>query len=341
MIIVIRGDADESAVAAVVALAERDGLTHHLSRGAERSVLIVGGGDSEAVEAAFRVLPQVETVLPLNRPYRLAGREVHPADTLIEAGGLLIGADAPAIIAGPPSPTASGAVAAALGALRETGVGAVRVGVYRPSAALYGTPQLDPDALRGLDALRRGSGLATAVEVLDAADVPAVARHADLLVVGGAQMHSRPLLEACGWSNRPLILERAESARIEEWLQAADQVIACGNRQVVLCEAGIRTFEPTLPATLDLSSVPYIRRVSHLPVIVSPARGVVERGAAPALALAAIAAGAHGLLLDVHLGGAADRLGALSLPELTALTREVADLARALATKTQQQPANA
>jgi 3-deoxy-7-phosphoheptulonate synthase len=330
MIVVIRTDAGEEGVAAAVAQASALGLTHHLSRGAERAVLIVGGGNGEAIEAAFRALPAVEAVLPLTRPYRLASREVHPADTIIEIGGLLIGAGVPAVIAGAASPNAAPDAIETAVALHAAGAGAVRTGVYRPTTALYGTPQLDPQALQRLDTLRRAAGAPVVVEALDAADVPAIARHADVLIVSGAQMHSRPLLEACGWSNRPVVLERAESAKLDVWLQAADQILACGNHQVVLCEAGILTYEPSTPATLDISAAPFIRRVSHLPVLVAPGRRAAESGAIEALSLAAVAAGAHGLLLDLSDGATVDLAGALSLAALTALCQRLRDLASAL-----------
>lgn len=330
MIVVIRAGASEGEVAAVVARAQELGLTYHISRGAERALLIVGGGDAAATEAAFRALPTVEAVMPLTRPYRLSSREVHPANTLVEAGGLIIGMERPVIIAGPASTTASHDLIALAADLRAAGADVLRAGVYRPETALYGTPQLDPDTLQHLDAVRRASGLPIAAAVLDAADVPAVARYVDLLIIGGAHMSSRPLLQACGWSNRPVVLERGESARLADWLQAADHILACGNRQVVLCEAGIRTYEPATPATLDLAAVPLARRVSHLPIVVAPARGAVERGTLAALACAAIAAGAHGLLLDVREAGAPDSPDTLAIDELAQLVEKLRSLTAAL-----------
>lgn len=331
MIVVIRGDAGEEGIAAVAARLAELGLTYHLSRGEERAVLIVGGGDAATLEAALRPLPAVETILPLTHPYRLAGREVHPESTIVQTDGLLIGTGAPVIVAGPASPVAALDAVETAVALRGTGANAVRTGVYRPTTALYGTPQLDSAALQRLDTMRRAAGLAIAVEVLAAEDVPAVARHADLLIVGGELMHARPLLQACGWSNRPVVLARAESAQVQDWLQAADLVLACGNRQVVLCEAGIRTYEPSIPATLDLSSVPLIRRVSHLPVLVDPSRGATERGTLEPLALAAAAAGAHGLLLQTRSGADTAGAGTLTISGLAALVARLRALTAALA----------
>lgn len=331
MIVVIRTDAGEDAIAAVVARVAELGLTHHLSRGQERAVLVVGGGDPATIEAALRSLPAVETILPLTRPYRLAGREIHPEDTVVQADGLLIGTSAPVIVAGPASPVAATDAIEVAVALRDAGAKAVRTGAYRPTTALYGTPQLDPAALQRLDTIRRATGVAVAVEVLAAEDVPAVARHADLLIVGGALMQSRPLLQACGWSDRPVVLVRAESAQVQDWLAAADLVLACGNRQVVLCEAGIRTYEPSTPATLDLSSVPLIRRVSHLPVLVDPSHGAGERGTLEPLALAAVAAGAHGLLLETRAAGGPATAGTLDGAELATLVSRIRALTAALA----------
>ena len=331
MIVVIRAGASESEVAAVVARAHELGLTYHLSRGAERAIVIVSDADAAAVEAEFRALPAVEAVMPLTRPYRLSSREVHPTNTLVEAGGLIIGTERPAIIAGPAAPTAPPDLIALATDLRAAGADALRVGVYRPQTALYGTPQLDPDALQRIEAARRASGLPIAATVLDAADVPAIARYVDLLIVSGAHMSNRPLLQACGWSNRPVVLERGESARLADWLQAADHILACGNRQLVLCEAGIRTYEPATPATLDLAAVPLVRRVSHLPIVVAPARGATERGTLEALACAAIAAGAHGLLLDVRDASTPDSAGTLAIDELARLVEKLHPLAAALA----------
>lgn len=318
MIVIIHTDAGEEQIRRIVAQAEALGLSHFLSRGAERAVLILGGGEPQAIEQAFAPLTGVEQVVPLTRPYRLAGREVHPADTLVQVGGVLFGGERPVLIAGTAAPQADPEALELAPALRDAGARVMRTGVYRPVSAMFGTTQLDAAALLRLDGIRRETGLAIACEVLAAEDVPAIARHADLLIVGAEQMHARPLLQACGWSNRPVILCRGESAQIQEWLQAADLLLAGGNRQVLLCEQGIRTFETALRHTLDLSAVPLIRRVSHLPVLVEPGRAGQWQLVEP-LALAAVAAGAHGLLIEVrhpHAGG--DGEAAI---EITALKR--------------------
>ncbi len=331
MIVIIRTDAGEEQIRRIIAQAERLGLSHHLSRGAERAVLILGGGEPAAIEQAFAPLPGVDQVVPLTRPYRLAGREVHPADTLVQAGGVLIGGAKPVLIAGTAAPQADPAALALAPALRDAGAQVIRTGVYRPVSAMFGTPQVDAAALQRLDGIRRETGLAVACEVLAAEDVPAVARHADLLIVGAEQMHARPLLQACGWSNRPVILTRGESAQIQEWLQAADQLLAGGNRQVLLCEQGIRTYETATRRTLDISAVPLIRRVSHLPVLVDPGQGGQRQLVEP-LALAAVAAGAHGLLLEVRhpQSGAGDGEAAIDLTALKALAGTLQSLVAAL-----------
>jgi 3-deoxy-7-phosphoheptulonate synthase len=197
---------------------------------------------------------------------------------------------------------------------------------------MFGAPQIDSAALQQLDGIRRETGLAVACEVLAAADVPAVARHADLLIVGAEQMHSLALLQACGWSDRPVLLVRAESAQVQEWLQAADLLLAGGNRQVVLCEQGIRTYEPATRRTLDLSAVPLIRRVSHLPVLVDPGHGSGQHALVEPLALAAVAAGAHGLLIEVRhpSARAGDGEAAIDLAALKTLTGKLHDLIAAL-----------
>jgi len=334
MIVVIRSGAGEDQVQEVIARAESLGLAYHLSRGAERAVLILDGGEPAAVEQALTSLPAVEQVLPLTRPYRLAAREVHPADTLVQVAGLLIGGDAPTVIAGSAGVVADAAALDWAVRLRDAGAGMVRTGVYRPATEMYGTAQVDGPALERLDGVRRASGLPVATEVLAAADVPAIARHADVLIVGAAHMQERSLLLACGWSNRPIILQRAESAQVQEWLQAADQLLAAGNRQVILCERGIRTYEPATRHTLDLSAVPLVRRVSHLPVLVDPSHGSGLPFLVEPLAQAAIAAGAHGLLVEVRGAGvaaSADGEAAIDIPALGALVARVRALHAALA----------
>ena len=330
MIVIIHTDAGEEQIRRIIAQAEALGLSHFLSRGTERAVLILGGGEPEAIEQAFAPLPGVEQVVPLTRPYRLASREVHPADTLVQAGGVLFGGERPVLIAGTASPQADAAALELAPALRDAGAQVMRTGVYRPISAMFGTPQIDAAALQRLDGIRRQTGLALACEVLSAEDVPAIARHADLLIVGAEQMHARPLLQACGWSNRPVILCRGESAQLQEWLQAADLLLAGGNRQVLLCEQGIRTFETATRHTLDISAVPLIRRVSHLPVLVDPGRSGQRQLVEP-LGLAAVAAGAHGLLIEVRHPHATsgDGEAAIDLVTLMALAGAVQALAAA------------
>ncbi|HEY7294513.1 MAG TPA: 3-deoxy-7-phosphoheptulonate synthase [Dehalococcoidia bacterium] len=332
MIVIIRTDAGEEQIRQIVAQAEALGLSHFLSRGAERAVLILSGGDPLAIEQAFATLPGVEQIVPLTRPYRLAGREVHPADTLVQAGGVLIGGPQPVLIAGTAAAQADPAAIELAAALGDAGAAIVRTGVYRPVSAMFGTPQIDASALQRLDGIRRETGLAVACEVLAAEDVPAIARHADLLIVGAEQMHARSLLQACGWSNRPVILCRSESAQMQEWLQAADQLLAGGNRQVVLCEQGIRTYEHATRHTLDLSAVPLIRRVSHLPILVDPGQGSGQYQLVEPLALAAVAAGAHGLLLEVRHPHArtGDGEAAIEIGALKSLAGKLQELVAAL-----------
>ncbi len=304
MVVIIRADATEEQLRAIAARAVSLGLAHHLSRGAERAVLLISGGDAAQVEHEFAALPGVDRVLPLTRPYRLSGREVNPRDTVIHVEGQLIGGDSPVMIAGPASFAADPDAIDTATALKNAGADIVRTGVYRSADTLFGIPQLDPQALLRLDAVRRESGLPVATEVLAAEDVPAIARHADLLIVRGEQMHSRPLLQACGWSNRPVLMIRSQSAQVQEFLQAADILLAAGNHQVVLCEQGIRTYDASARHTLDISAVPLIRRVSHLPIVVGPAPGSGQSFMVEPLALAAIAAGANGLVIEAHRPGA-------------------------------------
>jgi 3-deoxy-7-phosphoheptulonate synthase len=328
VIVIIRADAGEEQVQAIVARVVALGLSYHLSRGAERVVLILGGGDPAQAEHELASLPGVDQVLPITRPYRLASREVHPQDTIVQIEGLPIGGDNPIVLAGSASPVADAAIVAKAAGLRDAGANIVRAGVYRPASGLFGTPQIEPEALQRLDGVRRETGLPVAVEVLAAEDVPAIARHADLLVVGAEQMHARPLLQACGWSNRAVLSQRAESAQVQEWLQTADLLLAGGNRQVILCEQGIRTYEPATRYTLDLSAVPLVRRVSHLPIFVDPCYGSGQRGLVESLSLAAVAAGVHGLVLEVRgLGPASgESEGAIDLAEL----KQIVNRARAL-----------
>ncbi len=337
MIVIIRADAGEDQVRAIVERAIALGLSHHLSRGAERAVLILSGGAAAQLEQQFASLPGVDQLRPLTRPYRLSSREVHSQDTLVQVDGVTIGAGSPVIMAGSSSVVADPDAVETARSLRAAGAQLIRTGVYRPVDTLFGTPQLDPQAPQRLESVRRESGLPVATEVLAAEHVPAIARHADLLIVTGAQMHARPLLQACGWSNRPVLLQRSESAQVQEWLQAADHLLAGGNRQVILCEQGIRTYETSVRHTLDISAVPLVQRVSHLPIIVGPAPGSGQGFMVGPLALAAIAAGAHGLMLEVHRPGeppSAEGDWALDFVQLTELTARIRKLTAALSAAT-------
>ena len=300
MIIVMRHDATPAQVADIVQQIEQHGMKSHLSSGEERTVIGVIGTNPFQLKDLFVEAPGVAEVIPITKPYKLSNREFRPHDTHIRVGGVEVGSDQVWIVAGPCSIENAEMFLESARGVKAAGGHALRGGAFKPRTSPYSFQGLRHDGLRILQAVRAETGLPIVSEVLSEADLDAVADVADVIQIGARNMQNFSLLSEVGQLRRPVLLKRGMSSTIEEWLLSAEYILSQGNYDVILCERGIRTFEPYTRNTLDLNAVPLIRELSHLPVIVDPSHGTGRRSLVIAMALAAVAAGAHGVIVEVH-----------------------------------------
>jgi 3-deoxy-7-phosphoheptulonate synthase len=316
MIVVMRTSASEHDIEHVLHVLRDRGLTPHLSRGTERTVIGVLGpvGPSGVPNALPGITPElgefleglagVESVVPVSKPYKLASREFHPEPTLVRiqspGGEVVVGGDAVVMMAGPCTVESETQLLAAAHAARAGGATILRGGAYKPSTSPYGFRGMGVAGLELLAQARAETGLAVVTEVMTPADVELVCSYADVLQVGARNMQNYYLLDEVGRAGKPVLLKRGLAATIEEWLLAAEYILSQGNAQVMLCERGIRTFERLTRNTVDINAVPLVKQLSHLPVIVDPSQGTGKRSLVGAVALAAVAAGADGLIIEIH-----------------------------------------
>ena len=244
--------------------------------------------------------PAVESVTKIAMPFKLASREFRPHDTVITVGRCAIGSDQLALMAGPCSVEGEAQAFTIAEAVAKAGATVMRGGAYKPRTSPYSFQGLGEEGLRILRRAADAFGLAVVSEVMDAQMVPLVARYADILQVGARNMQNFPLLREVGHAGKPVLLKRGLASTIEEWLLSAEHVVSQGNGQVILCERGIRTFETYTRNTLDLNAIPVVKELTHLPVIVDPSHGTGIRNKVAPMARAAIAAGADGLIIEVH-----------------------------------------
>jgi 3-deoxy-7-phosphoheptulonate synthase len=273
--------------------------------GAERVVLGALGDERVLSQLALDSDPAVESVKPVLAPYKLVSRELQAHDTVVDVGGVSIGGDRLAVIAGPCAVETPEQLHETAAAIKAAGATLLRAGAYKPRTSPYGFSGHGPEGLKILREVGDDLGLPVVTEVMDTADVAKVADAADCLQIGARNMQNFALLRAVGAAGRPVLLKRGLSATIQEWLLAAEYLMAAGNSQVILCERGIRTFEPATRNTLDLNAVPYVKNKTHLPIVVDPSHGTGARDLVPAMSLAATAAGADGLMIEVHRDPAA------------------------------------
>ncbi len=300
MMVVMRRGCPESDVEGVVQRVAELGLTGHVIKGEERTVIGVVGQTYPELGPMLEILPGVDEVVPISKPYKLSGREVHPHDTIVEVGGLQIGDGHPIVMAGPCSVESEEQLVSTALAVKEAGAHILRGGAFKPRTSPYQFRGLGEEGLRLLDTARKESGMPIITEVLTPEDVDLVARYSDVLQIGARNMQNFILLEECGRSGKPVLLKRGFSNTIQEWLLASEYILATGNRQLMLCERGIRTFETATRNTLDVSAIPLVKRLSHLPVIGDPSHGTGKWYLVEPMAMAVIACGADGLLIEVH-----------------------------------------
>jgi len=300
MVVVMRPDATPQDVDAIVARVEAAGGEAFVSRGVQRTIVGLVGDIAHFTTLNLRAMPGVGDVVRVSKPYKLVSREHHPEATTVEVGGVPIGPDTFTLIAGPCAvETAEQTMQAALMA-QQAGATLLRGGAFKPRTSPYAFQGLGEKGLRILADVREATGLPVVTEVVDAADVPLVAEWADMLQVGTRNMQNFALLQAVGSAGKPVMLKRGMTATYEEWLMAAEYVAQRGNLDIVLCERGIRTFETATRNTLDISAIPMVHALSHLPVVVDPSHSGGKRDLVVPLTRAAIAAGADAVIVDVH-----------------------------------------
>jgi 3-deoxy-7-phosphoheptulonate synthase len=300
VIIVMSHQATKAEIDAVVDRVHEIGLKTEISRGEERTLVGVIGGNAYAYKEAFSHLGGIHEIIPITKPFKLASREFRPVDTVVDVGGVRIGADEVVMMAGPCSVEGEEMLLETARHVASQGAKILRGGAFKPRTSPYSFQGLGESALKMMAAARDETGLKVVTEVVSPGDVELVARYADILQLGTRNMQNYALLQEAGRSGKPVLLKRGMSSTIEEWLLAAEYVLSQGNRDVILCERGIRTFETATRFTLDLNAIPLARELSHLPIIVDPSQATGRWSLVRPMALAAVAAGAHGLIVEVH-----------------------------------------
>lgn len=300
MIIVMRKSSTEEEINGVLRHLEGRGLRGHVSTGEERTVIGVIGQTYPELRDEVETLPGVAEAVRVSKPYKLVGREFKPESTLIRVGEVVIGNGCTIVMAGPCSVESEEQLMATAKAVKAAGAAILRGGAFKPRTSPHAFRGLGKEGLEILAAARAETGLPVITEVLTVRDVDLVAQYADILQIGARNMQNYILLEEVGRSGKPVMLKRGLSALIEEWLLAAEYIMAQGNPQVILCERGIRTFETATRNTMDISAIPLVKRLSHLPVVADPSHGTGKWYLVEPLAMASIAAGADGLILEVH-----------------------------------------
>jgi 3-deoxy-7-phosphoheptulonate synthase len=302
IIIVKPGPGREEREAEIVRRVRELGLIPHVSQGEERTVIgVVGHPLPPTIDELFEALPEVERVIRVTSKFKLASREFHPQKTVIDLGnGVTVGGDAISIMAGPCSVESEEQTLETARAVAAMGATVLRGGAYKPRTSPYEFRGLGERGLEILAKAREETGLKVITEVMTPADVPLVGQYTDIFQIGARNSQNYLLLEEVGKAGKPVMLKRGLSMLIEEWLLAAEYVMAQGNPDVILCERGIRTFETMTRNTMDASAVVVVRSLSHLPVFVDPSHAAGKREFVEGLALAGIAAGADGLIIEVH-----------------------------------------
>ncbi len=300
MIVVMKKNASTGDVEHMVQRIEGLGLKAHVIVGTERTVIAAVGDDRRAHKGSLESGPGVAEVVPILAPYKVASLEVKHEPTTVRAGSLTVGAGTIGVIAGPCAVESEAQILASSRAVKAAGATALRGGAFKPRTSPYSFQGLKEDGLKMLATARDATELAVVTEVVASEDVPLVARYADVLQVGARNMQNYRLLEAVGNTDRAVLLKRGPSATIDELLLAAEYILDAGNPNVMLCERGIRTFETHTRFTLPLATVVYLHAKTHLPVVVDPSHGTGHTYLVPRMAAAAVAAGADGLIMEVH-----------------------------------------
>lgn len=300
MLIVMDSQATAEDVRRVVAAVEGVGLSAHAIPGAQRTAIGVTGNRGSVESAAFENLPGVAEVIAVTAPYKLVSREAKREDTVVSVGGVAVGGPAVVVVAGPCAVESEKQALDIARHVRDAGATLYRGGAFKPRTSPYSFQGLGEEGLKILARVREETGLPIVTEVLDTENAELVAEYADCLQIGARNMQNFALLKKVGRMRKPVLLKRAMSATIEEFLLSAEYILSEGNYEVMLCERGVRTFANHTRNTLDLSVIPYVKRISHLPILVDPSHGTGKRLKVLPMSRAAVAAGSDGLLIEVH-----------------------------------------
>ena len=333
MIVIMQHGATEAQIKNVIARVEQRGCRVHISEGEERMIIGVIGNGRPLDPIQFERMSGVERVVPVLRPFKLASREFHPQDTVVKVNGVRIGGDEIVVMAGPCAVENRDQILEAARAVKGAGAKVLRGGAFKPRTSPYSFQGLGVEGLRLLAAAREETGLPVVTEVMAPEMVPLVSTYADILQIGARNMQNYALLHAVGEAQRPVLLKRGMMSTIEELLMAAEYILSHGNERIVLCERGIRTFEPYTRNTVDINAVPLLKQLTHLPVVVDPSHGTGKWELVGPVSKAAIAAGADGLIIEVHPHpeeALSDGAQSLKPARFTALMQELRPVAEAV-----------
>lgn len=300
MLVVMKRDATKEDVAHVVKRISEMGLMPHPLPGATRTAIGITGNTGSVDSRSLELLPGVFECIRVTKQYKLTGREMHPQDTIVQVGSTTIGAGTFTIIAGPCSVESEDTTLRIAEMLMQRGIKLMRAGAFKPRTSPYSFQGMGQKGLDILVKVREKTGIGIVTELMDTDNADAVEAAADMIQIGTRNMQNFSLLRRVSIAKKPVLLKRGMSAMLEEWLMAAEYILAGGNFQVVLCERGVRTFADHSRNTLDLSIVPPVKKLSHLPILIDPSHGTGKAEYVPAMALAGLAAGSDGLLMEVH-----------------------------------------
>lgn len=336
MIIILAPTATDSDLDELTTHLKDRGYGIHLSKGVEKTIVGVIGAHDEIkpmLAEQLSSLDYIERVVPILKPYKVVGRDFHPDKTIIRVGGVDIGGQKIIVMAGPCSVETEEQTLEVARAVRAAGASVLRGGAFKPSTSPYSFHGLGEDGLKMLAAAREATGMPIITEVMDTRDVELVSRYADILQIGTRNMANFSLLQEVGSAKKPVMLKRGMSSTIEEWLQAAEYIANRGNYDIILCERGIRTFETYTRNTFDVSSIPAVLGLSHLPILADPSHGTGKHFLVGPVAKAAIAAGADGVMVEVHPHpekALKDGAQSLTPDSFATLMRELSSIARAV-----------
>ncbi|MDD2653997.1 MAG: 3-deoxy-7-phosphoheptulonate synthase [Candidatus Omnitrophica bacterium] len=301
MIVVLRPDATKKQIDHIIKRVKELGLKPHVSRGVERTIIGLIGPEDVLRVTPLEVFPGVEKVMPVLKEYKLVSREFQKEDTVVKIdGGIKIGGNRIIVMAGPCAVEKKDLLLEIGKKVKEAGATVLRAGAFKARTSPYSFQGLGEKGLKYLHEVGKRLGMATITEVMDASQIPLVAKYADILQIGARNMQNFNLLKEVGRAKKPVVLKRGMSSTIKEWLMSAEYILANGNFNVILCERGIRTFEDMTRNTLDVVAISVVKQLSHLPVIVDPSHATGKWGLVSAASKAAVAAGCDGLMVEVH-----------------------------------------